>query len=342
MKLQALADKLGAAVVGDGDVEISRTSTIETAGPGDLTFLANSRYEQYLASTKASAVIVDAPRTQFPLNFIVHSNPYFAFSQALKALFPPPGHLLRPGVSRSAVVDPSTAIGDNVHVGNFVEIGGGTLIGNDCKIMTGAVIGRNCRFGKGCLIYPNVTIYDNTILGNNVAIHAGTVIGSDGFGYAPEKGVHHKVYQVGRVRIDDDVEIGANCTVDRAALGETVIGEGTKIDNLVQIAHNVKIGRGCIIISQVGIAGSTTIGDYVVLAGQAGIVGHINIPDRVTIAAQAGVSGTLKAGTVYAGSPQRELKEFKILEAHLSRLPERMAELKKLKSEIEELKKRLE
>lgn len=340
MKLRALAETLGGAVVGDGDIEITRISTLESAGAGDLAFLANSRYESQLAATKAAAVIVDAPRSH-QLNYLIHPNPYFAFCQALKVISPAPGHRLHPGISSHASIDPDVTLGENAHVGNFVEIASGTKIGDNCKIMTGAVIGRNCELGNNCLIYPNVTIYDDTVIGNNVSIHAGTVIGSDGFGYAQDKGIHHKVYQIGRVRIEDDVEIGANCTVDRAALGETIIGAGTKIDNLVQIAHNVKIGRGCLIVSQVGIAGSTTIGNYVVLAGQAGIVGHLNIPDRVTIAAQAGVSGTLKEGTIYAGSPQRELKEFKILEAHLSRLPEKMAELKRLKAEVEDLKKRL-
>ncbi len=341
MKLRDLAATLGGAIVGDGDIDILRISTLETAASGDLAFLANTKYEQHLATTKASAVIVDSPRSQFALNYLVHPNPYFAFCNALKVISPPPGHQLHPGISPHAFIDPDVTLGENAHVGNFVEIAAGSKIGDNCKIMAGAVIGRNCVLGNNCLIYPNVTIYDDTVIGDRVAIHAGTVIGSDGFGYAQDKGVHHKVYQIGRVRIEDDVEIGANCTVDRAALGETVIGAGTKIDNLVQIAHNVKIGRGCLIVSQVGIAGSTTIGNYVVLAGQAGIVGHLNIPDRVTIAAQAGVSGTLKEGTIYAGSPQRELKEFKILEAHLSRLPERMAELKRLKSEVEELKKKL-
>ncbi len=302
MQLRALAEKLGGTLVGDGDIEIARISTIELAGPGDLTFLANSRYESFLTATKAGAVIIDKPRSEHPLNYIVHANPYFAFSQALKLLHPQPGSQLRPGIAATAVVDSTVTLGENTHIGNFVEIGADCKFGRDCKIMSGAVIGRNCQFGDNCLIYPHVTIYDDTVIGNNVSIHAGTVIGSDGFGYATEKGVHHKVYQVGRVRIENDVEIGANCTVDRAALA---------------------------------------IGNYVVLAGQAGIVGHLNIPDRVTIAAQAGVSGTLKEGTVYAGSPQRELKEFKILEAHLSRLPERMAELKKLKSEVEELKAKL-
>ncbi len=341
MKLRDLAETLGGAVVGDGDIDILRINTLETAARGDLAFLANTKYEQHLASTKASAVIVDVPRTQYTLNYLVHPNPYFAFCQALKVISPPPGHQLHPGISPHSFIDSDVTLGENAHIGNFVEIAAGTKIGDNCKIMTGAVIGRDCVLGNNCLIYPNVTLYDDTLIGNNVTIHAGTVIGSDGFGYAQDKGVHHKVYQIGRVRIEDDVEIGANCTVDRAALGETVIGAGTKIDNLVQIAHNVKIGRGCLIVSQVGIAGSTTIGNYVVLAGQAGIVGHLNIPDRVTIAAQAGVSGTLKEGTIYAGSPQRELKEFKVLEAHLSRLPERMAELKRLKAEVEELKKKL-
>lgn len=341
MQLRELADIIGAIVVGDENVEISRINTIELAGAGDVTFLANSKYEPFLATTKAGAIIVDLPREQFQHNYLVHSNPYFAFSRALSAFFPAPGSTLESGIASSAVVHDTARIGENVHIGNFVEIGAGSRIGNNCKIMSGSIIGRHCTLGDNCIIYPHVTLYDNCQLGKNVGIHSGTVVGSDGFGYATEKGVHHKVYQIGRVRIDDDVEIGANCTIDRAAIGETTIGAGTKIDNLVQIAHNVKLGRGCIIVSQVGIAGSTTIGNYCVFAGQAGIVGHLDIPDQVTIAAQAGVSGKLKPNTIYAGSPQRELKEFKVLEAHLSRLPERMNELKALRRELDELKKKL-
>jgi UDP-3-O-[3-hydroxymyristoyl] glucosamine N-acyltransferase len=341
MKLSQIAERLGATLIGNGEVDISRVNTIEKAGASELTFVSNARYARFLDSTAAGAVILSKALESSRLNQLVHPDPYYAFSEAVTLFFPEPGSRLKPGIAATAVVAPGVAVGTGVHVGNFVEVGLGSAIGEYTKIMKGCTIGANVRIGRDCLIHPNVTIYDGCILGNNVAIHSGTVIGSDGFGYALHDGVHHKIYQVGIVRIEDNVEIGSNCSIDRAALDETVIGEGTKIDNLVQIAHNVKIGRRCVIVAQVGISGSTKLGEYVTLAGQVGLIGHIEIGDGAIVIAQAGVPKSLEGGKVYAGSPAREFMDFKRSEAALHRLPQRLDQLKKLEAELAALKKKL-
>jgi UDP-3-O-[3-hydroxymyristoyl] glucosamine N-acyltransferase len=342
MKLSQIAEKTGATLVGDGDAEILRVSTIEQAGAGDLTFVANPRYKHFLESTQASGVILSEAISTSRLNLLIHPDPYYAFSVALTLFYPKPGSRLKPGIAANAIIAPTATIGVSVHVGNFVEIGEGAVIGEGTKIMKGCTIGAGVKIGKDCLLYPNVTIYDDCLVGNNVAVHSGTVIGSDGFGYAIHDGIHHKILQVGIVRIEDNVEIGSNCSIDRAALHETVIGEGTKIDNLVQIAHNVKIGKRCIIIAQVGISGSTVLGEYVTLAGQVGLIGHIEIGDRAIVIAQAGVPKSLEGGKVYAGSPAREFMEFKRMEAQIHRLPQRQEQLKKLATEVAEIKAKLD
>jgi UDP-3-O-[3-hydroxymyristoyl] glucosamine N-acyltransferase len=342
MKLKLVAEKLGADLVGDGDLEIVKVSTIDGASENDLTFLANARYAHFLESTKAGAIIVAAPPEASKHNLLVHPDPYFAFSQALTLFYPPPGSQLPVSTAPTAAIAPTATLGSSLHIGNFVEIGDGASIGDHSKIMAGCFVGAHCRIGKNCLIYPHVTICDRCVIGDNVTIHAGTAVGSDGFGYAFHDGVHNKIYQLGIVRIEDNVEIGSNCSIDRAALGETVVGEGTKVDNLVQIAHNVKIGRRCIIISQVGISGSVKLGEYVTIAGQVGLVGHIEIGDRAIVIAQAGVPKSLKGDMIYAGSPAREFKEFKRIEAHLRHLPERADQIRKLEDEVAELKRRLD
>ncbi len=334
MKLAAIAEKLGGTVIGNGDLEIERVSAIESAGPHDLTFLANPKYSAYLKSTAAGAIIASAPTADVRASFLIHTDPYYAFSRALMLFNAAPGTQLQPGVAKTAVLDESAQIGDDVHIGEYAVIGAGSRIERGSKIAAHVVIGRNCHVGAYCLIYPHVTIYDDTILGARVTIHSGTVVGSDGFGYATHQGVHHKVYQIGRVCVEDDVEIGANCAIDRGALGDTVIGAGTKIDNLVQIAHNVTTGPGCVIVAQVGIAGSTRLGRYVVLGGQAGLVGHIEIGDLVRVAAQSGITKNLPGGKDYGGTPAREIKTFRLIEAHLHHLPERMDELKALRVQL--------
>jgi UDP-3-O-[3-hydroxymyristoyl] glucosamine N-acyltransferase len=342
MKLSQIAEKTGATLIGDAGAEILRVNTIELAGVGDLTFVANPRYNHFLESTQASAVIVKKAVGRSTLNQLVHSDPYYAFSVALTLFYPKPGSQLEPGIAATAVIAPTAVIGADVHVGNFVEIGDGAVIGDGTRIMKGCTIGAGVRIGRDCLFHPNVTVYDDCLLGNRVVVHSGTVIGSDGFGYAIHDGTHHKILQVGIVRIEDDVEIGSNCSIDRAALNETVIGEGTKIDNLVQIAHNVKIGKCCLVIAQVGISGSTVLGEYVTLAGQVGIIGHIEIGDRAIVIAQAGVPKSLEGGKIYAGSPAREFMEFKKIEAQVHRLPQRQEQLKKIEAEIAEIKKKLD
>jgi UDP-3-O-[3-hydroxymyristoyl] glucosamine N-acyltransferase len=342
MKLQEIAAHLGGELYGDGDLEIVGVNRIEDAGSDQITFVANPKYIKHLSTTKAGAVIVSKRDETIAVGQLVAADPMYAFARVLRLLYPESANDIESGVAATALVDSSAKLGSDVHVGNFACIGENARLGDRSKVMASAYVGRNCSIGADSIIYPNVTIYDNAMIGNRVTVHAGTVIGSDGFGYAQHEGVHHKILQIGTVRIEDDVEIGSNCTIDRAAIGETVIGEGTKIDNLVQIAHNVKIGRGCIIVSQVGVSGSTKLGDYVTLAGQVGLVGHIEIGDRAILAAQAGVPKDVPADAIFAGSPARELMEFKRIEAHVHRLPQKMKLLQELADEVAALKKRIE
>lgn len=342
MKLSEIAAQLGAELHGEGEVEIVGLNTIDEAGPQELTFLSNPKYRKFLAGCRAGAVLVDSAEQETSCPLLVHKNPHFALAQALTLFFPKPGANLDSGIAASAVVDPTAQVEPTAYLGHNVVVGPGTHIGRNSKIMAGSYVGADCEIGAEVLIHPNVSIMDRSRIGDRVAIHSGTVIGSDGFGYATDGGVHHKVLQVGNVEIEADVEIGANCTVDRAALGTTLIGAGTKIDNLVQIAHNVRIGKGCIIVSQVGISGSTKLGDYVTLAGQVGLVGHIEIGDGAIVAAQAGVGHSLAGGSVYAGSPARSLRDFKISEAIVHRLPGKIKQIKELRAEVECLKQRLE
>ncbi len=342
MKLREIAARVGGTVTGDDETEITRLNAIEAAGPGELTFLANPKYAAALATTSAAAVILREAPPGDPRPFLLHPDPYFAFSQALRLFYPAAGSNLNPGVAATAVVHPTALLGQGVHIGEHAVVGAGSSIGAGAKIMSGVVIGSGCAVGQDALIFPNVTIYDGCRLGHRVTIHSGTVIGSDGFGYATHAGQHHKVMQVGGVRVEDDVEIGANCTIDRGAIGDTVIGEGSKIDNLCQIAHNVRLGKGCLIVAQVGIAGSAVLGDYVVAGGQVGFVGHINIGSGARFIAQSGVSKSLKGGTDYGGSPAREARDYREIEAHIHRLPQKMEQLKRLAAEIDEIWKRLD
>lgn len=342
MRLREIAEHLGAELHGDGEKDIVGVNRVQDANEHELTFLANPKYRKYLPGTKAGAVVVSQPEETCPAAQLIALDPLYAFARALRLFYPEPGSHLTTGVHRTALIDPSAKVAENVHLGRFVSVDAGSVIGKGSRIADGVVISRNCRIGSECLIHPNVTIYDDSVLGDRVTIHAGTVIGSDGFGYAPHDGTHYKIYQIGSVRIEDDVEIGANCTIDRAAMGETIIGAGSKIDNLVQIAHNVRTGRGCVIVSQVGISGSTVLGDYVTLAGQVGLVGHIEIGDGAVVAAQAGVPKSIPAGKIFAGSPAREFSEFKRTEAHIRHLSRKMKLLLNLEEEVANLRRKLE
>ncbi|MGH8003674.1 MAG: UDP-3-O-(3-hydroxymyristoyl)glucosamine N-acyltransferase [Limisphaerales bacterium] len=333
MKLSDVAQLVGGELVGKNDLEITGVAPIGQAGPGDLTFVANSRYRPLLKTTRASAAIVDG-QTEWPaLALIRHANPYYAFLLVLRQ-FHPDEKPVPEGVHPQAFVAPDAILGKGVGIGPFAVVESSAKIGDRTQIAAGCYIGRDVEIGEGCLFHPNVTIRERVKIGNRVIVHSGTVVGSDGFGYAKEKGVYHKIPQVGMVVIEDDVELGANVTIDRATMGETRIGRGTKIDNLVQIAHNVKIGENSIIVSQVGISGSTEVGKNVTIAGQVGLTGHIHIGDGAIIAAQSGVHRDIKPGQIVLGSPARDMQKSKRIEAIISNLPEYIEKLKKLEKAI--------
>jgi UDP-3-O-[3-hydroxymyristoyl] glucosamine N-acyltransferase len=348
-RLGELAARLGAKLEGESQTEVSGISGIETAAEGQISFLANPKYIPHLKTTKAAAVIVPPSSAKFRYDpadvrpgiaLLVHDNPYFAFLQVLTLFHPPPSPPA-PGVDPSARIGQRVTLADGVYVGPNCVIGDDASLGEGTIILANSYVGPRSVLGTQCMVGPTVTILDGMTLGNRVRIHPGTVIGADGFGYAPYQGKHHKIPQVGGVTIGDDVEIGACCTIDRATMGQTVIGSGTKIDNLVQIAHNVKTGEGCIIVSQVGISGSTTLGNHVTLAGQAGIIGHIEIGDDATVAAQSGVAKSIPPGATYFGSPAIELSRQKRVIAAMASLPDYVKTIRKLEKRVAELEARL-
>lgn len=338
MKLSEIAKVLNAELVGDGDVEIKRVAEIQNAKEGDITFIANPKYERFFDTTNASAVIVSKnfSKRREDVSMLVVDEPYFAFVKTLK-LLNPPVEFLPSGIHPTAVVAETAVLGKDVRIGANVVIGERVKIGDNTIIMPGVVIGDDVEIGTDVLIYPNVTIYHKCKIGDRVIIHSGTVIGSDGFGFVPRPdGTYEKIPQVGIVVIEDDVEIGSNCSIDRATLGETIIKRGAKLDNLIQIAHNVVVGENTVIAAQTGIAGSTKIGKNCVLAGQVGIVGHIEIADRTTIAAQSGVSKSItEPGKVYFGYPAREHSTALRIEGAIRQLPELVKEFWELKNRIE-------
>ena len=330
MKVGELSEKLGCRLVGDPNVEISGISEIQNAREGDLTFLTNPKYRKFLKVTRASAILLDREIPELKIPQLICSEPYVAFAKALNLFYPE--RLPEAGVSKKASISPTAKVGKDCYIGDFVFIGDNTKIGKGVKIFPGVYVGSNCEIGDYTVIYPNVTIYDRTRIGKFVRIHSGTVIGSDGFGYAfskKEKKIY-KVPQTGGVVVEDFVEIGANTSIDRGTVGDTVIGEGTKIDNLVQVGHNVKIGKYCFIVSQVGISGSTKIGDFVTLAGKVGVAGHIEIASNVTVAAKSGITKSIKEAGTYAGFPVRPYKEWRKIQALVDRLPEIYEKVRKI------------
>ncbi len=329
-----LAQKLGANLIGDAQLKLYGLAPIEDANAGDLAFLANKKYFGYLATTRATAVIVPPEISSAHTALLVHPQPYYAYALAVRLFYPDDGYY-REGMHTSSLVGENCHIRPSAHIGANVVIEDDVTIGENSRILPNCFVGRNSSIGRDCLIYPNVVIREKSEIGNEVIIHSGTTIGSDGFGYAAKDGVHHKIPQVGRVVIEDNVEIGANCALDRAAMGETRIGRGTKIDNLVQIAHNVKTGENCIIISQVGVSGSTKLGNNVILAGQVGLVGHIQIGDNVIVAAQSGVKDSLQENKTYLGSPAHEIMHQKRIEAIINKLPEYIKRIRELEKKLE-------
>jgi UDP-3-O-[3-hydroxymyristoyl] glucosamine N-acyltransferase len=325
-----IADLIGGLVIGDGKVALSGFAPAGTARPGDLTFAENEVYFTRAEQSAASAILVDGQFASSAKVLIKVPNARVGFAKAMALYFPE--QAFAPGIHPSAVVAPSAKVDPTAHVGPLCLIGNNAVVGSGVVLQGQVYVGDECLVGEGCLIYPNVTLYPKTQLGKRVRIHAGTVIGSDGFGYVYDAGAHRKVPQVGNVMVNDDVEIGANVTIDRGALGPTVIGKGTKIDNLVQIAHNVTIGDHSLVVAQAGIAGSTRLGNHVTLAGQVGLAGHLKIGNRVTIAAQSGVMHDIPDGQKWFGTPaapDRRMKRQLLAMQQLPDLLRRIAELER-------------
>ena len=313
-----IVDLVGGQFAGPRDKSIASVAPLASAAADQLSFLSNRKYASQLGQTNAGAVLVPKNLEGENDRWIRVDDPYFAIARIMTRWFG--ARPMPKGISRKASIDPSAKLGTNVAVGHFVTIGENVVIGNNVTIFQGTSIEADSAIGDDCIVYPNVVIYDGTQIGQRCIIHAGVVIGSDGYGFALHDGKHHKIPQIGIVRIEDDVEIGAGTTIDRAALGETVIGEGTKIDNLVQIGHNVKIGKHCLLVSQVGIAGSTELGDYVSVAGQSGFSGHLKIGHRVQVAAKSAVLADVPDDAKVMGSPALPFNEFARRRAALKRL----------------------
>jgi UDP-3-O-[3-hydroxymyristoyl] glucosamine N-acyltransferase len=336
MTVDELAALTGGRVAGgDGGTAIHGVASIQDAEAGQLTFLANPKYLPALKETRASAALVPAGFSGETAAICIEvPDPMLALPVVLEK-FAPPAVVFAPGIHPTAVVAPDVALGKNVSVQPYAVIEAGAKIGDGCVIGAHVYIGHGTTLGTDCRIYPNVTLRERTLIGNRVTIHSGAVIGGDGFGYEFTGGKHVKIPQTGIVQIDDDVEIGSNTTIDRARFGRTWIQEGTKIDNLVQIAHNVVIGKSSMIVSQAGISGSTRLGQYVTLAGQVGLVGHLEIGDQVIIGAQAGVSKNIPAKEIWLGSPATPMQEQKEKFANINRLPKLFARVKKLEQDLD-------
>ena len=335
--VQEIAARLKGEVVGDGTLVIKGVSGIEEAEKGDISFLANDRYRNLLKVTKASCVITSKDVSAASATIIRTDNPSYAFAQAV-ALFLPEESFYPKGISARSSVAKTAHIGEGVAIGDYVVVEENARIGAHSVLYAGCFVGKNSVLGTHCVIYPHVMIRENITIGNNVIIHANSVVGSDGFGFATINGIHHKIPQIGTVMIEDDVEVGACVAIDRARFGTTLIGKGTKIDNLVQIAHNVEIGNNCLIVAQSGISGSTVLGNNVVLAGQSGIAGHISIGDNAIVAAQAGVTKPVPANICVSGYPAKEHRKAKRLNACLQKLPELIKEFQEFKQALQEMR----
>jgi len=328
-------------IVGDPETSIHHVRTLEEAGPGDITFLANRKYIKMIEETKATAIIlpetVSGPERLVQLKV---ADSYYAMCLIIELIH---GYRKHPftGIDSKAVIDPTAKIGKNASIGPWVTIGPNVKIGDNAVIYPGCFIGPNCTIGDNLTLYSNVTLYDDSILGNRVTIHAGTVVGEDGFGYATHGGIHYKIPQIGNVIIEDDVELGANCTIDRASMGSTIIGAGTKFSNLIAIGHGTHVGPHCLLVAQVGVAGSTKMGHHVTLGGQVGIVGHISIGDNVTVGAKSGIVNDVESGQVLLGQPAMPIQDTKRQLIMVSKLPEIREQLKMLQKRLDQAEQKL-
>jgi UDP-3-O-[3-hydroxymyristoyl] glucosamine N-acyltransferase len=335
ISLKTIAEKVDGRLTGDGDVTIKGLSSIQEAEEGDITFLAQAGFAKYLKDCRASAIILGEDMSASDIgerNIIYVSNPGIAYIKVAR-LFENPKKKER-GVSPFASVAEDAHVSEEAYIAPFACIDAGAVIGRGATVYPFAYVGENVVIGNDTTIYPNVVIYRDVKIGERVIIHGGTVVGGDGFGYIWDGSGHAKIPQLGTVEIEDDVEIGANVTIDRASLGRTTIGKGTKIDNLVQVAHNVSIGANSIIVAQVGIAGSTTIGRNVVLAGQVGVKDHVRIGDNVKAGGGTGITKDVPPGSLIMGTPHMPHKDYARLQGYLKRLPELFKRMKTLEAKL--------
>jgi UDP-3-O-[3-hydroxymyristoyl] glucosamine N-acyltransferase len=340
--LKELADFCDAQIVG-GDLAttIYSAADIKSAQAGQVTQLTSSRYTQHIKNSTATACFIaegfavdDLPDS---MALLVCADPEISFIKAVELLHP--ARVYSSQVSPQAVLENNVTLGQGVYIGPYAVIGQDAIIGDNSTLLAGAYVGKNVKIGENCKIYPYAVIYDDVVVGNNVIIHSGSIIGADGFGYKFRNNIHVKVPQVGNVIIDDNVEIGANTCIDRGALGSTLIGEGTKIDNLVQIGHNNKVGKNVIMCGLTGVSGSCNIEDYAILAGSSGVADHVTIGQGAVVMARSGVAGDVKAGTQVFGSPAKDKKTAYKEQIALSKLPELLKKVKLLEEKIQALEK---
>jgi UDP-3-O-[3-hydroxymyristoyl] glucosamine N-acyltransferase len=331
-RLSDLAARIGARLEGDGNVAVSGIAPIEEAAAGQVTFIANPKYRHHALSTKASAIIARESVEGSRATFLISENPYYSFALAVELFHPPTRPLA--GVSPDARVHDGARLGRDVSIGPFAVVADGAVVGDRTALFPGVVIGEGAAVGEDCILYPRVVLYRGVRVGSRVILHAGCVIGSDGFGFAPTPTGYRKIPQVGTVEIEDDVEIGANTTVDRAALGVTRIRRGTKLDNLVQVGHNVVIGSDTVIAAQTGIAGSAKVGNRVMIGGQAGVGGHIEVEDGIMLAGKTGVAETLHAAEskAWSGIPAMPHPTWLRLAMLLPRIPDLFRRVKRLEN----------
>jgi UDP-3-O-[3-hydroxymyristoyl] glucosamine N-acyltransferase len=338
MKLQEIAEKLGCEFEGDGTLEITGVAGIEEAKPGDLTFLANRKYKSGVEDTHASAILVTKDAGAVRIASLRSQNPYLDFARAIEWFYPAPGYL--PGIHPTAVIAASAKIGHGAYIGPYCYVAEDAEIGENCVLHSFVSIYRGAQIGDDFFAHAHACVRETCRIGNRVLLQNGVVVGSDGFGFARRAdGTWHKIRQAGITIIGDDVEIQAHSAIDRATVGETRIGRGTKIDNMVQVGHACKVGEDSILCGQVGLAGTTEVGNRCILAGQVGTAGHLKVGDGATISAQSGVPTDVPAGSVYSGYPARENLAWRKSVAVFNRLPELQRELRELRAEVARMRK---
>lgn len=338
MLLSALASVLGLTLKGN-DREFTGLNTLEAATEDDVSFLANPKYTHFLSSTRACAVIVSSEFANQIPTALISANPYFDFARAASLFVHKQGEF--DGISSLSVIHPSASLGESCTVHPHAHIGARSRLGSNCVLFPGAYVGEDCILGKDCVLYPNSVLLAGVELGDSCIINAGAVIGTDGFGFQRVEGQMMKIPQIGTVKLAQGVDVGANTCIDRATLGATYVGKDSKLDNLVQLGHNVTLGEQCLIISQVGIAGSTKVGDRVIMAGQAGIAGHLAIGDDVTIGPQAGVPKNIPSGTTGSGSPFMDSARYMRSSVLLPKLPEMNRRLQQMEKQLEALRQQV-